>query len=156
MALWNSDCHTHIHTQFINTPQVHFHGIQAVSTVLVGAALPHATDMLRDDQLADLRVLFDLFDHDGDGYLEVEEVGTILAACGLVMTEAEVHQCTLLPAWNSLAFSLPVSIVVSPSTRPYRTTRDSCVCPNLLSTLEVAGTRHGHRTQTQPPKAAVR
>ena len=45
---------------------------------------------LREDQLADLRALFDLFDSDGDGLLEVEEVGTIWAACGTVLTEAEV------------------------------------------------------------------
>jgi len=37
-----------------------------------------------------LRTLFDLFDHDGDGLLEVEEVGTIWALCGTVLTEAEV------------------------------------------------------------------
>ena len=37
-----------------------------------------------------LAALFDLFDGDGDGLLEVEEVGTIWAACGTVLTEAEV------------------------------------------------------------------
>ena len=46
--------------------------------------------LLREDQLTDLRALFDLFDYDGDGLLEVEEVGTIWAACGTVLTEAEV------------------------------------------------------------------
>ena len=44
---------------------------------------------LRPDQLQELKALFDLFDGDGDGLLEVEEVGTIWAACGTVLTEAE-------------------------------------------------------------------
>jgi Ca2+-binding EF-hand superfamily protein len=44
---------------------------------------------LRSDQVNELRALFDLFDGDGDGLLEVEEVGAIWAACGTVLTEAE-------------------------------------------------------------------
>ena len=46
--------------------------------------------VLRPDQLDELRAIFDLFDGDGDGLLEVEEVGTVWAACGTVLTEAEV------------------------------------------------------------------
>ena len=40
--------------------------------------------------LAELRALFDLFDGNGDGLLEVEEVSAIMASCGTVLTEAEV------------------------------------------------------------------
>ena len=48
--------------------------------------------LLREDQLAEMRQIFDLFDADGDGLLEVEEVGTIWASCGTVLTEAEVRR----------------------------------------------------------------
>ena len=48
--------------------------------------------LLREDQLAEMRQIFDLFDADGDGLLEVEEVGTIWASCGTVLTEAEVRK----------------------------------------------------------------
>ena len=40
--------------------------------------------------IAELRALFDLFDGNGDGLLEVEEVSAIMASCGTVLTEAEV------------------------------------------------------------------
>ena len=46
--------------------------------------------LLRREQLDDLRQIFDLFDSDGDGLLEVEEVGAIWASCGTLLTEAEV------------------------------------------------------------------
>lgn len=46
--------------------------------------------LLRREQLEDLRQIFDLFDSDGDGLLEVEEVGAIWASCGTLLTEAEV------------------------------------------------------------------
>ena len=49
-----------------------------------------AAAALRQDQLDELKAIFDLFDADGDGLLEVEEVGTIWAACGTVLTEAEL------------------------------------------------------------------
>ena len=45
---------------------------------------------LTAETLEELRSLFDLFDADSDGFLEVEEVSAILASCGTVMTEAEV------------------------------------------------------------------
>ena len=46
---------------------------------------------LEERQLEELRQIFDLFDGDGDGLLEVEEVGTIWASCGTLLTEAEVN-----------------------------------------------------------------
>ena len=49
-----------------------------------------AISQLTPEMLAELRGLFDLFDGDGDGLLEVEEVSAIWASCGTVLTEAEV------------------------------------------------------------------
>ena len=41
--------------------------------------------------MARLRALFDLFDHDGDGLLEVEEVSALWANCsGVNLTDAQV------------------------------------------------------------------
>lgn len=40
--------------------------------------------------LQELKALFDLFDADGDGHLEVEEVSAICSSCGIALTEAEV------------------------------------------------------------------
>jgi len=40
--------------------------------------------------LAELRDVFELFDGDSDGLLEVEEVSAIWASCGTTLTEAEV------------------------------------------------------------------
>ena len=60
---------------------------------------------MREDQLTELRQLFDLFDADSDGLLEVEEVSTIWASCGLKLTEAEV--CKALPYRNTATRSAP-------------------------------------------------
>ena len=48
--------------------------------------------LLRPEQVEELRQIFDLFDSDGDGLLEVEEVGAIWASCGTLLTEAEVRK----------------------------------------------------------------
>ena len=71
---------------------------------------------LREDQLSDLRALFDLFDGDGDGLLEVEEVGTIWAACGTVLTEAEVLDMVteLRPNLRKLPFEEFVNMLCRP------------------------------------------
>ena len=75
-----------------------------------------AKAQLREDQLADLRALFDLFDADGDGLLEVEEVGTIWAACGTVFTEAEVLDMVteLQPNLRKLPFDEFVNMMCRP------------------------------------------
>ena len=57
---------------------------------------------LTSETVADLRALFDLFDYDGDGLLEVEEVGAVLANCGTVLTEAEVLDLGELPLEKDL------------------------------------------------------
>ena len=46
--------------------------------------------LLTEEDRNELRVIFDAFDHDSDGLLEVDEVGAVLQAFGKVMTEAEV------------------------------------------------------------------
>ena len=48
--------------------------------------------LLRPERVEELRQIFDLFDSDGDGLLEVEEVGAIWASCGTLLTEAEVRK----------------------------------------------------------------
>ena len=65
---------------------------------------------LTADQISDLRQLFDLFDADGDGLLEVEEISTIWASCGLMLTEAEVCQrlCPGSTVATRLTFPSPI------------------------------------------------
>ena len=74
------------------------------------------TSYLREDQRTDLRALFDLFDADGDGLLEVEEVGTIWAACGTVLTEAEVLDMVteLQPSLRKLPYDEFVNMICRP------------------------------------------
>mgnify|MGYP006099372135 CR=1 FL=1 len=74
------------------------------------------TSYLREDQRDDLRALFDLFDSDGDGLLEVEEVGTIWAACGTVLTEAEVLDMVteLRPNLRKLPYDEFVNMICRP------------------------------------------
>ena len=51
------------------------------------------TSLLTEDDLQELRLVFEAFDHDSDGLLDVEEVGALLQSFGKAMTEAEVrHQ----------------------------------------------------------------
>ena len=75
-----------------------------------------AAAALRQDQLDELKAIFDLFDADGDGLLEVEEVGTIWAACGTVLTEAELLDM-VTEARPSLR-KLPFDEFVQMMTRP--------------------------------------
>lgn len=49
-----------------------------------------AISSLTGESLDQLRALFDVFDADSDGLLEVEEVSAIWASCGVVLTDAEV------------------------------------------------------------------
>jgi Ca2+-binding EF-hand superfamily protein len=72
--------------------------------------------LLREDQVAELKVLFDLFDHDGDGYLECEEVGALWAACGTVLTEAEVLDLVteLKPSLRKLPFDEFMNMMCRP------------------------------------------
>ena len=73
-------------------------------------------DALRPDQVRELRQIFDLFDSDGDGLLEVEEIGAIWAACGTVLTEAEVLDLAteLKPDLRKLPFDEFVNMMCRP------------------------------------------
>ena len=72
--------------------------------------------LLTDSSMAELKELFELFDADADGYLEVEEVGTVLAMCGIVLTEAEVLDMVteVAPEQRKLPFSEFVNIMCRP------------------------------------------
>jgi len=71
---------------------------------------------LREDQLDELRAVFDLFDGDGDGLLEVDEVGTLWASCGVVLTEAECLDLVteLKPNLRKLPFDEFVNMMCRP------------------------------------------
>lgn len=71
---------------------------------------------LRSDQVQELRQIFDLFDTDGDGLLEPEEIGAIWAACGTVLTEAEVLDLVteLKPDLRKLPFDEFVNMISRP------------------------------------------
>ena len=72
--------------------------------------------LLTDSSIAELKELFELFDADADGYLEVEEVGTVLAMCGIVLTEAEVLDMVteLKPNLRKLPFDEFVNMMCRP------------------------------------------
>lgn len=72
--------------------------------------------MLREDQLAELQAIFNAFDYNGDGYLEVEEVSTIWASCGVSLTDAEVLDMVteLKPDLRKLPFDEFVNIMCKP------------------------------------------
>ena len=74
------------------------------------------THLLTETQNAELKELFNLFDYDGDGYLEVEEVGAIWAMCGTVLTEAEVLDMVteLKPNLRKLPFDEFVNMMCRP------------------------------------------
>ena len=46
--------------------------------------------LLREEDRNELRAIFDAFDHNSDGLLDVDEVGAVLQSFGKPMTEAEV------------------------------------------------------------------
>ena len=46
--------------------------------------------LLTEEDRRELRAIFDAFDHNADGLLDVDEVGAVLQSFGKPMTEAEV------------------------------------------------------------------
>ncbi|KAI8988919.1 calmodulin [Pilobolus umbonatus] len=48
-------------------------------------------DTLTEEQIADYREAFSLFDKDGDGSITTKELGTVLRSIGKNPTEAELH-----------------------------------------------------------------
>ena len=51
---------------------------------------PMSSSLLREEDNQELRSIFDAFDHNSDGLLDVDEVAAILHSFGKPMTEAEV------------------------------------------------------------------
>mmetsp|Transcript_5396 Transcript_5396/g.14220 ORF Transcript_5396/g.14220 Transcript_5396/m.14220 type:complete len:162 (-) Transcript_5396:361-846(-) len=75
-----------------------------------------AIAQLTSEAVDQLRSLFDLFDADGDGLLEVEEVSAICASCGMDLTEAEVLDMVteLKPDLRKLPFEEFVNVMSRP------------------------------------------
>ncbi|XP_023234289.1 calmodulin-alpha-like isoform X2 [Centruroides sculpturatus] len=46
---------------------------------------------LTEEQIAELREAFSVFDKDGDGYVTTEELGTVMRSLGQNPTDAELH-----------------------------------------------------------------
>ena len=61
------------------------------------AATAMSSSLLREEDSQELRSIFDAFDHNSDGLLDVDEVAGILHMFGKPMTEAEVRP-SLRPA----------------------------------------------------------
>lgn len=49
-------------------------------------------EKLRDDDIAEFKEAFSLFDRDGDGRVTTQDVGTVMRALGLNPTEAEMKE----------------------------------------------------------------
>ena len=92
-----------------------------------------SSSLLTEDDLQELRLIFDAFDHDSDGLLDVDEVGTLLQSFGKPMTEAEVRR------------SLTWEHISPPATRPRA---DAAPCHAL-------GIGHGDGAQTRLEKVAL-
>ena len=59
--------------------------------VALCAAIAMSSSLLREEDNQELRSIFDAFDHNSDGLLDVDEVAAILHSFGKPMTEAEVR-----------------------------------------------------------------
>lgn len=46
---------------------------------------------LTEDQIADFKEVFTLFDRSGDGHILTKELGTVMRSLGQNLTEAELH-----------------------------------------------------------------
>ena len=76
------------------------------------------TSLLTEGDLQELRLVFEAFDHDSDGLLDVEEVGALLQSFGKAMTEAEVrHQPICVGAPSRRTFQLAHLLIPHHATR---------------------------------------
>mmetsp|Transcript_32006 Transcript_32006/g.81547 ORF Transcript_32006/g.81547 Transcript_32006/m.81547 type:complete len:150 (-) Transcript_32006:20-469(-) len=75
-----------------------------------------SSSLLREEDNQELRSIFDAFDHNSDGLLDVDEVAAILHAFGKPMTEAEVLDMVteLKPELKKLPFEDFVSVMCRP------------------------------------------
>ncbi len=50
---------------------------------------------ISDERRAEMKESFDTFDHDGDGTISLDELKTVMASCGLYITEEEANDIIL-------------------------------------------------------------
>lgn len=65
-----------------------------------------SSSLLREEDNQELRSIFDAFDHNSDGLLDVDEVAAILHSFGKPMTEAEVRCPLRLGPWTAAQLCL--------------------------------------------------
>ncbi|KAJ3676572.1 hypothetical protein LUZ60_003984 [Juncus effusus] len=72
---------------------VHFSGFVFFSTLCKSNLLisQSMADQLTDDQIAEFKEAFSLFDKDGDGCITTKELGTVMRSLGQNPTEAELQ-----------------------------------------------------------------
>mmetsp|Transcript_32925 Transcript_32925/g.72304 ORF Transcript_32925/g.72304 Transcript_32925/m.72304 type:complete len:146 (+) Transcript_32925:414-851(+) len=75
-------------------------------------------ESLRQEEVGQLRAIFDAFDHDSDGLLDKDEVSAILVRFGLVLTEAEVLD--VVTELNPMVRKLPFEDFVAVACRPMK------------------------------------
>ncbi len=56
---------------------------------------PAMADQLTEEQIAEFKEAFSLFDKDGDGCITTKELGTVMRSLGQNPTEAELQVCSL-------------------------------------------------------------
>eukprot|EP00964_Phaeocystis_antarctica_P008757 scaffold4746_cov57-Phaeocystis_antarctica.AAC.1 len=95
-----------------------------------------SSSLLREEDNQELRSIFDAFDHNSDGLLDVDEVAAILHSFGKPMTEAEVRR-SLRPAPGAWTAA--------------RECTGSMACA-----VVVAGARHGDGAQARAQEAPLR
>jgi len=54
-------------------------------------------DQLTEEQIAEFKEAFSLFDKDGDGTITTKELGTVMRSLGQNPTEAELQDMTTMP-----------------------------------------------------------
>ena len=88
-----------------------------------------SSSLLREEDNQELRSIFDAFDHNSDGLLDIDEVAAILHSFGKPMTEAEV---------------------IAPAPGRWTATQ---LC--LTWVRAVAGARHGDGAQARVEEASI-
>lgn len=64
-------------------------------------------DQLTEEQIAEFREAFKLFDKDGDGAITTKELGTVMRSLNLNPTEAELQDMVII----SLLFTVKQSLI---------------------------------------------
>ena len=68
-------------------------------------------DQLTEEQIAEFKEAFSLFDKDGDGTITTKELGTVMRSLGQNPTEAELQDMLTYLIWaQCLSFWLSLSV----------------------------------------------